>query len=685
MMRWPVWLLGIAALSASTGSAAAQMLLSGRVWAPRSPLARASLPAGTGVIEDYFGAAGPLPSEEVAGLANVRCFASRVGSDAESLAFMTWSTQPTGWYRFTGAAGNYALLFTGLDVPPRPTLVTNVYLSGSDRLDLKIVPPFDYCVLNERAYDTKAAQKYFQTFVARGRSITHVSFRLVHDGVDGIGPGSQAALVSIHHKQGTGSPETWPQVGPTALVPNVDAGGPKNPDFLAAWNSGEVPVTPGEMYAVHLRPQAPDGTFQAFWRPDEKDEIPGDCYRIGQAGTTGWQHCDLSMSIAADGDGLLIPYNKRIQPQYGTFAGFARRWSQTYVARGRGLAGVVLYAATGGSQPGIQRQRVRFRVREGGPDGPPVGIEKIGIGTGIYTGDAAWGTFGAVFSPGEVNLVPGRTYAIEAESIENYESLHGYVNIKGVVSDEKPGFNPYRKMAPDTCESGTAYKHGTEAVDFDLDMQIIEYEYAAREWAQAVIEKNLLGNGDMESGELDPQKSAEGTPHGWKRFEISPGSTAGSQPGSGRHLYVTEGPAHTNRILRVATDKGRPSPLDAGYVQRIDNVSRTQTYRWRGRVRCSFPLDDEHACMIGVDPTGQTNDPQASTIQWTRTPPVHSIWTTHVGDPVRPTGSVISIWLRAATQAKNETTFKADFDDFSLQQVRCDVPGPADESNVSSR
>ena len=57
----------------------------------------------------------------------------------------------------------------------------------------------------------------------------------------------------------------------------------------------------------------------------------------------------------------------------------------------------------------------------------------------------------------EAPLEPGKTYAIEMESIENYASLHGYVNIKNMVSDDKPGFNPYRKAAPDTYEKGTAY------------------------------------------------------------------------------------------------------------------------------------------------------------------------------------------------------------------------------------
>ena len=124
----------------------------------------------------------------------------------------------------------------------------------------------------------------------------------------------------------------------------------------------------------------------------------------------------------------------------------AKRWAQTYVAQGRGLAGAVLYAAVSGAQPPLARQRTTVRVRHGGPDGPRVGIEKIAIGNGNYTGDASWGVFAVAFAPGEVPLTPGDTYAIEFESIENQETLGGFVNIKKQVSDGRAAFNPYRKQ-----------------------------------------------------------------------------------------------------------------------------------------------------------------------------------------------------------------------------------------------
>ena len=67
------------------------------------------------------------------------------------------------------------------------------------------------------------------------------------------------------------------------------------------------------------------------------------------------------------------------------------------------------------------------------------GIEKIATGSANHTGDASWGTFGVAFAPGEAPLEPGKTYAIEIETVENFETLHGFVNIKGQVSDERRG------------------------------------------------------------------------------------------------------------------------------------------------------------------------------------------------------------------------------------------------------
>lgn len=661
-MKRSVVLAGLSIELFIASVASAQVQFMGRVWAPRYPEAAANGPSNTGVLENYWASNRPPDSPDVFWLSNVRCFASLDGPGSEALASRTWEMAPSGWYRMTGSAGNYSMLFTGPAVFIRPIIFTNVYTGDRDGVDRKVMPTFDYAVFHDGAWDPKRASDYYQTFVARGASITTVGFRVVHDGVDGEGPGGQTLLASVH-KKGPGTPDTWEQVGPAVAVPNVDSGGGKMYNWTAAWLSGEVPTTPGETYAVHLRAEKPGGTFQMFWRPDENRE--SDCYRVGEQGGTGFQGRDLWMAISSDCDGLLIAYNKRIQKEYVHLVGFAHKYTQTYVARGRSLAGVVTYAAFGGAQPGIPRQRVAVRVREGGPDGPQVGIEKIAIGNGIHTGDASWGTFGVVFAPGEVPLVPGKTYAIEMESIENYESLHGYVNIKGAVSDDRPGFNPYSMQAPETYEQGTAYRNGTEDLGLDLEMQIVEYERSADNWSQAVDAANLLANGDMEKGELadDPDNAKA---EAWKPFATDPGTT---------HQYLAEGPKKDNRILRVIGGGASGKTVDGGFVQRVEGLRHLESYRITGKVRCSWPVDIEHTCTVGFDPTGQTDDPKADTIVWTTLPPLHSVWVDYASThPVRPKTDAISIWLRGWTKASTGYPFRADFDDFAVRRVNTGVP-----------
>ncbi|GMV95902.1 MAG: hypothetical protein AMXMBFR83_02710 [Phycisphaerae bacterium] len=603
-------------------------------------------------------------ADERVPLTGVLCLGGLDGSEHEPAGFRTWETEPAGWYRLSGSAGRYTLLFTAPAHFVRPYVLTNVYTRPGEKIERPISPDFDAAVFRENAWDPHRASHYYQLFVARSTSVTHVGFKLAHDGVDGGGPGAQDLVLSIH-RQGPGSPDTWEQVGPGMIVPRVDCGGPKGYSYSAGWNSGEVPTQPGAIYAVHLRAQDPAGTFQAFWSPH--DQADTDCYRVGSAGTTGFQRRHLWMAVDGDGDGLLIPYNKRIHREFGDFAGGGRRWAQTYVARGRGLAGVVMYAAVGTAEPPLSRQRCRVRVREGGPGGPRVGIDKIAVGNGNYTGDASWGVFAAVYAPGEVPLVPGRTYAIEFESIENHETLHGFINIKNVPSTERPGFNPYRKVPPDAYEQGTAFADAGQPVDFDLDMQIVEYEHAASEWALAVEPVNLLKNGDMEAGMFKPDGPETGRCEHWRTFAAGPATVleyrADSQSGGSRFLRVRGG----------GPDGGK---VDGGYVQRVEGLSRTESYRLNGRIRCSWPLDVERSCAVGVDATGQTTDPDAATVVWTHLPPRHGVWLPYAGEPVRPADQAVSIWLRGKATAPTPFAFKADFDDFRLQRVSTTPPRP---------
>lgn len=620
-------------------SAPAQVVLKGRLLAAR-----------------YAGSSDNVP------MTAVYCFASPAGSDSQAIGFRTWETHPAGWYYLPGSAGNYSIVFSNPAGFMRPIVLTNQFANSGDTIDRKLSPVFDYGDFYEGAWDTKPATDYYQTFVAKGTSITQVGFKLATDGVDGAGPKGQNILISIH-KKGRGRPDTWRQIGPAAVVLNVDCGGPKNYWWSGGWDSGQVPTEPGKTYAVHLKSESQGGSFQVFWRPDNDDKL--DCFRVGPKGEAGWQGHKMCMAVSTDSDGLLIPYNKRVQKKFLEFAGFDKSWSQTYVAQGRSLASVILYAATSGVQPSLMRQRVKVRVRQGGPSGKVVGVEKIAIGNGNYTGDASWGVFGVSFAPGEVPLEPGRLYAIEFESIENYKTLHGYVNIKGQVSDDKPGFNPYRKSPPDKYERGTAYRKGWQRQNFDLDLQVIEYEYAAEDWEEAIVGGNLVKNGGMELTEKGIKDANNARLLFWKRFSVDAGTS---------HKYIADDGDKENHFARVLGGSKTGKTVDGGYVQRVVGLSKLQTYRLSGKVRSTWPVDDKHACLVGFDPTGQDVNPKADTIQWTKLPTLHGLFVTYKSRPIRPVGDAISIWLRGQTSLTQDYPYEADFDDFALHRVSTGVP-----------
>jgi hypothetical protein len=663
-MRLKMCVLAAAAVFCSSLSVSGQMMITGKVWLPKTPEAVDEIPPQTGIAENYF-AQGRV--DHVPGLkpvTNVRCFGTPEGLAGETMASITWEVAPSGWYRLTGTEGRYTLLFSGPSRYVRPTVLTNFFMDSHDVVDLKVVPEYYYALFHDGDFDRNSASHYYQTFIAKGTGVTSIGFKLAHDGVDGDAQGSQTLVASIH-RAGPGTPDEWKQIGPATLVPKVDAGGPKQYEWSAHWNSGDVPTTPGQKYAVCIRAEQEGGTFQTYWRPGRNERT--DCYRLGPKGETGWVGRNLWMYVGGDGDGLLIPYNKGIYSEFSELTGFARKWSQTYVAQGRSLASVILYTATSGLQPSITRQRAIVRVREGGPEGPCVGIEKIAIGQGSHVGDASWGVFGATFAPGEVELTPGQTYAIELESIENYASIHGYINKKGLVSDDRPGFNPYKKHPADEYEAGTAYKNGQEEMDYDLDMQIIEYQSPSLSWSQRVEPENLLVNGNMEQGELDPEAPEKGKPAGWQTFSSDDNTV---------HQYRVSETDKGNRFLRVSG--GLPpknKSADGGFVQSVSGLNHLDTYRVTGLVRTSWRADIDHLNEVGIDLTGQTSDPQADTIQWTPVASIHSYFVRFTSEPIRTESGKISIWLRAWARSGESYPYHVDFDEFGLYTVATTAPG----------
>jgi hypothetical protein len=403
-------------------------------------------------------------------LAAVRAFGFPGGHVAGS-AFRTWEMEPRGWWKLEGAAGDWQVLFTGPAHFMRPALLSATLRDGEKNNHLRAVPRFDYTCFHEAAWDTKPAAAYWQPFTARSASVTHVGFKLATDGVDGPGPGSQPVRISIHRVT-EGAPETWPQTGPGALVPAVDCGGAKSYHYSAGWHSGEVKLEKGGRYAVRIQPEKPGAAVQAFWAP----EVEADgCWRTAPDGKPERSAHRLWMTVSGDGDGLLLPCNKRVHQEFGDFAGYTTSWTQTWRAQGTSLCGVMLYLATSGTQPRMEEQRIAIRIRRGGAGGPVISPEKTGAAAANYTGDASWGVLGAVFPRGEVALTPGELYAAEFTTLETPDSIGSFVNFKKQHNDRKPGFNPYFRHSADDYADGGAWRLGKEQASRDLDTQVVEY------------------------------------------------------------------------------------------------------------------------------------------------------------------------------------------------------------------
>ncbi len=606
-------------------------------------------------------------------LSTIIAIAHQKGEEAEALSFRTFEMHPAGWFRLSGVEGDYTLAFTNPAHYTPPKIVTNQFFKKGEKLHYHLKSSFDFANFYDKEWDSKPAKSYYQPFFAKGTSITSVGFKLATDGVDGSGPKSQEILVSIHEIPQPVDSESalnWPQIGPTMPALNVDCGGPKNYWYSVGWNSGEVPVKPGRRYAVQIRPKDPTSTIQAFWK-HTPSKTPG-IFRTDETDNK-FEPFNIWLAVGSTDKGLTLPYNKRVHHKFSELSNIDQRWSQTWVAQGKGLASVVLYAAVSGKQPPLNRQRVRVRVREDGPQGKVVGIEKIAVGNGNYTGDASWGHFVAAFSPNEVPLVPGEKYAIEFETIETFHTIGDFVNIKKQVSSGIPGFNPYKKCAPDKYPAGTAYRgKGARKCDFDLDMQIVEYVSENKNWSTQVQKNNLILQGEMNSFHIS-NEAGEEYQAGWKTFNHTPDSV----------FFSVEKSKDGNSYFQLAMKSPQKS-IDAGWVQRVSNLSNDNTYKLTGKVRSTWPLSLEQRCEIGIDPTGQVKNSNASSIHWKAFPPRHGEFLNYTSAPIRPDESTLSIWLRARVgKIDHRFPFLGDFDAFALRKM--DSGSPQQDQRQSFR
>jgi hypothetical protein len=248
-------------------------------------------------------------------------------------------------------------------------------------------------------------------------------------------------------------------------------------DNWVRWRSGEVRLNPGHQYAVRVRGIAGTGSYT--FTPYKLDK-GGWSYQGGRAYNSAGvaQNFDLNYTVFADNDGTRVTVTKRTPGVGGTgIDNFRDRWGQTFVARGKGLAGADVWADGNNNHWDLKFEWI---VRAGGPTGPEIAPRKITPGAFFSHGT---GLHGVSYNPGEAPLTPGGLYFIEFRVNDS--------------PPDSPGFDPHitddpycddyfqdcdcsvGPLNPDYCIDPTAYKwNGSSYVAYnqDLAMTIIEYE-----------------------------------------------------------------------------------------------------------------------------------------------------------------------------------------------------------------
>ena len=354
-----------------------------------------------------------------------------------------------GYYQITTPAGAYSIyvnqpLFFG-----RPAVVPDCAVTAGATTARLIAPPMDFTCNFTDTWALPWGNAWYQTFVARGTSITGVSFRLA-------GTNAEEVEVSILAADETRPPAQWMKVSAAA---ERRAPAKTLADNWVKWRSNLVPVTPGRAYAVKLRgTRGGDLKFSPFNRLKDALSYPGG-KAYDAAGAA--QNYDLNVTVFSDSDGTVITYIKTTSELGELIDGYyAARWGQTFKAIGSSLAAVDVWAAGADSRWDLD---FTFTVREDGPTGARIGPAK--------TTKAAYQAFGAglhaaSYHRGEVSLTPGRTYYVE------------FTN--------PAGFNPYIMRNPqDAYPDGTGYQNGSLRND-DVSMTIVEYAPGGGEIAGTV-------------------------------------------------------------------------------------------------------------------------------------------------------------------------------------------------------
>jgi hypothetical protein len=329
-------------------------------------------------------------------------------------------------------AETYSVYVNQPDFFASPKVVPNIQVHDGQTTTCNVDLDVDYSTyFRDSGQWTGWGWDWYQTFTAAGTSVRGVSWVLAGWGQYG----GKTARVRILEDSGQSDVRYWTEVG-RATDGNIAS----DSDEWVRWHSGDVPLVPGNRYAVNIHI---DGGMAVYKRNKDAQSYQGG-RAYDQHGNP--QNFDLNMTVFVDRDDMVT--HTRKSPGPGQFDGSLNdtRWGQSFVATGQALAAADLFAASG--QTDIE---LLWTVRLDGPTGRQVGPAKWT--RGAYFASST-DLIGVSFNPDEVPLVPGETYYIGVET--------------------PYGLTPYMMTPGEQYADGRAYRHGA-VTNQDLSMTIVEY------------------------------------------------------------------------------------------------------------------------------------------------------------------------------------------------------------------
>lgn len=378
-------------------------------------------------------------------------------------------TTGDGVYCFENVpAGQYSILVNQPLFYVAPKVVSDITITSGQTVTVNPELPIDYSTYFKNSW-TGPAYRWYQTFVATGVSIRGIMFSYAGDDPSNV-------EVAVLKDNGNANVVNWQLIG-SRIEPQVA----DVTDNWVRWRSGEIPTVPGVRYAVRLTANGGSGNLQPYKRDKDVNS-----YANGRAydANGNAQNYDLNITVFSDNDGTIVTMNRRVTGLgYLCDEGFfGTRWGQTFIAKGRGLAGADVWAAGANKRWDLE---FLWRVRQGGPTGPQIGPDKITFAAFQSYGA---GLHGVSYNLNEVPLTRGQTYFIE-------------FNIHNPPPDSN-GFNPYlMKPSPgascgggddhDSYADGIAYRDNVARPDDDVAMTIIEY---AVQGPEITLNKDVLAH-----------------------------------------------------------------------------------------------------------------------------------------------------------------------------------------------